>query len=62
MKEVILQSCTDCSVGEVSFAIQLLFVGAAFLVVEVDALMLDPFKLIVLCAECVYIGHDTRVP
>jgi len=59
---VVLQSRADCGVGEVSFAVQLLFVGTAFLVVEVDALMLDPFKLVVLCAECVYIGHDTGIP
>jgi len=27
-KEVVLQSCTNCGMGEVSFAVQLLFVGA----------------------------------
>ena len=48
--------------GEVSFAVQPLFVGTAFLVVKVDALALDSFKLVVLCAECVYIGHDARIP
>jgi len=48
--------------SEVSFAVQLLFVGATFLVIEVDALALDSFKLIALCAECVYVSHDTRIP
>jgi len=58
---VVLQSCTNCSVSEVAFAVQLLFVGAAFLGVKVDVLTLDPLKLVILCAECVYIGHDARI-
>jgi len=59
---VVLQSCMNCSMSKVPFAVQLLFVDAAFLVVKVDALMLDPFKLVMLCAECVYIGHNARIP
>ena len=61
-KEVVLQSYTNCSVGEVLFAVQPLFVGTVFLVVKVDALVLDSFKLVVLCAECVYISHDAGIP
>jgi len=49
-------------VGEVSLAVQLLFVGAALLVVEVDTLMLDPLKLVYLCAEYVYVGYNSGVP
>jgi len=49
-------------VGEVSFAVQLLFVGTALLVVEVDALTLDSLKLVYLCAECVYIGYNSGIP
>ena len=59
---MVLQLRADRSVGEVSFAIQLFFVGAAFLVVKVDVLTLDPFKLVYLCAECVYVSYDTGVP
>jgi len=61
-KEVVLQSRMNCSVGEVPFTVQPLFVGTVFLVVEVDALALDSFKLVVLCTECVYIGHDAGIP
>jgi len=49
-------------VSEVLFAVQPLFVGTAFLVVEFNALTLDSFKLVVLCAECVYISHDAGIP
>ena len=59
---MVLQACSDCSVGKVLLTIQLLFVGIALLVVKVDALMLDPFKLVYLCAECVYIGYNAGVP
>jgi len=52
----------NCGVSEVPFAVQPLFVGTAFLVVEVDMLSLDPLKLVYLCTECVYVGHDARVP
>ena len=59
---MVLQSCTNCGVSKVSFAVQLLFVGAAFLVIKVNALTLDPFKFIVLCAEGVYISHNAGIP
>jgi len=59
---VVLQAHSDCSVGEISLTIQLLFVGIALLVVKVDTLTLDPFKLVYLCAECVYIGYNAGVP
>jgi len=49
-------------VGQVLFAVQLLLTGTALLVVEVDALMLDPFKLVYLCVECVYVSDDAGVP
>ena len=48
--------------SEISFAVQLLLVGTAFLVVEVNALAFDPFKLVALCVECVYIGYDAGIP
>ena len=54
--------CADCGVGEVSLAVQLLFVGTALLVVKVDVLMLDPLKLVYLCAECVYVGYNSGIP
>jgi len=56
VKEVVLQPCTNCGMGEIPFAVQLLLVGTAFLVVEVNALAFDPLKLVVLCAECVYVS------
>jgi len=59
---VVLQPCADCSVGQVAFAIQLPFAGTTLLIVKVDALTLDSFKLVYLCAEDVYVGYDTRVP
>jgi len=59
---VVLQPRADCSVGQVAFAIQLLFVGIALLIVKVDALTLDSFKLVYLCAEGVYVGYDARIP
>ena len=57
-----MQAHSDCSVGEVLLAIQLLFVGIALLVVKVDALTLDPFELVYLCTECVSVSYDARVP
>jgi len=59
---VVLQPRADCSVSQVAFAIQLLFAGIALLIVEVDTLTLDSFKLGYLCAEGVYVGYDARVP
>ena len=59
---MILQSRMNCGVSEVPFAVQLLFIGTAFLVVKVNMLTLDPFKLIILCVECMYIGHDAGIP
>ena len=44
------------------FAIQLLFVGIALLIVKVDALTLDPLELVILCAEHVHIGYDAGIP
>jgi len=54
--------CADCSMGEVSLAVQLLFVGTVLLVIEVDMLALDPLKLVYLCAECMYVGYHSGVP
>ena len=59
---MVLQLRADCSVGEISFAVQLLFVDAAFLIVEIDALTLDPFKFVYLHVECVHIGYNAGVP
>jgi len=59
---VVLQPCTNCSMGQVAFAVQLLFVGTTLLIVEVEALTLDSFKLVYLCAEGVYVSYDAGVP
>ena len=59
---MVLQPCTDRGVGQVAFAIQLLFVGIALLIVEVNALALDSFKLVYLCAEGVYVSYNPRIP
>ena len=61
MKEVGLKAGANCSMSEVSFTIQHLFVGMVFLIVKVKALLLDAFKLVVLCAEHVNISYDSRV-
>jgi len=48
--------------GQVTFAVQLLFAGGTLLIVKVDALTLDSFKLVYLCAEGVYVSHNAGVP
>ena len=62
MKEVVLQSHSDCGVSKVPFTVQPFLVGTALLVVKVDALPLDPFELVYLCAEYVYISYNTGIP
>ena len=57
-----MQPRANCSMGQVAFAVQLLFVGTTLLIVKVKALTLDSFKLVYLCAEGVYVSYDTGVP
>ena len=57
-----LEAGANCGISEVLLTIQHLFVGMALLTVKVKALLLDAFKLVVLCAEHVDIGYDSRVP
>jgi len=59
---VILQPRTDCGMGQVPFAVQFLLTGTALLVIKVDMLTLDPFKLVYLCVECVYVSYNAGVP
>jgi len=48
-------------VGQVAFAIQLLFAGTSLLVVKVDALTLYSFELVYLCAKGMYVSYDAGV-
>ena len=61
-KEVVLQSCMNCGVSKVAFAVQLLFVGAALLVVKVNVLAFDILELVVLCTKHMYIGYNAGIP
>jgi len=38
------------------------FIGTVLLVVKVNTLTFDPFKLIYLRAECVYVSYDAWIP
>jgi len=57
-----LEAGANCSISEVLFAIQHLFVGIALLSVKVKALSLDALKLVMLCTEHVDISYVSRIP
>jgi len=62
VKEVGLEAYANCSMSEVSFTIQHLFVGIALLIVKVKVLSLDALKLVMLCMEHVDISYNSRIP
>ena len=57
-----LKACANCYMGQVPLAIQHLLFGIALLTVQVKALPLDIFKLVVLGAKHVDVSYDSRVP